>query len=121
MRPVGQAYETVKDRLETATVGLTAITQRQIIAPYEAVILLPGNRQANGRVAGPLVRTGDGETAAPTLKPLKRKASPPSMKREQMVAVLIAKHGIRTRGYAATCFKRTETRSRVRKRRGDRR
>ena len=97
-----KAYETVKERLEAATIGRTAITQGQIVAPYEAVILLPENRQPDGRVVGPLVRTDDGETAAPTLKPLKRKASPPSMKREQMVAALIAEHGIACLGCGRT-------------------
>ena len=97
-----KAYETVKNRLEAATVGRTAITQGQLVAPYEAVILLPENRQPDGRIVGPLVRTDDGETAAPTLKPLKRKASAPSMKREQMVATLIAEHGIACLGCGRT-------------------
>ena len=46
----------------------------------------------------PLVRTDDGKTAAPALRTLTRKVSPPSMKREQMVAALIARHGIACQG-----------------------
>lgn len=66
------------------------------------MILLPENRQPDGRIVGPLGRTDDGETAAPKLKPLKRKASPPSMKREQMVAALIAEHGVACLGCGRT-------------------
>ena len=41
-----------------------------------------------------LVRSDDRATAAPALRTLTRKVAPPSMKREQMVAALIAEHGI---------------------------
>ena len=50
----------------------------------------------------PLVRADDGKTAAPALRTLTRKVAPPSMKREQMVAALIAEHGIACLGCERT-------------------
>ena len=50
----------------------------------------------------PLVRTDEGATAAPTLRTLTRKVAPPSMKREQMVAALIAEHGVSCLGCGRT-------------------
>lgn len=46
----------------------------------------------------PLIRTDAGETAAPALKSLRRKYTPPTMKRTEMVAALIARDGMQCQG-----------------------
>ena len=50
----------------------------------------------------PLVRTDDGKTAAPALRTLMQKATPASMKREQMVAKLVEAHGVTCLGCGRT-------------------
>ena len=50
----------------------------------------------------PLARTDDGETAAPALRSLARRAAPPSMKRQEMVEALVAEHGIMCLGCGRT-------------------
>ena len=50
----------------------------------------------------PFVRSDDGETAAPAPRSLARRATPPSMKREAMVAALVAEYGVQCQGYGRT-------------------
>ena len=50
----------------------------------------------------PFVRSDDGETAAPALRSLARRATPPSMKREAMVKALVAQNGVQCQGCGRT-------------------
>ena len=84
------AHETVLKRL-AKEVGVGEDDQRRLI----------DHRDVHLR-REPLVRTEDGKTAAPTLRTLTRKTPPPSMKREQMVATLVAEHGIACQGCGRT-------------------
>ena len=84
------AHETVLERL-AKEIGVGEDDQRRLI----------DHRHVHLR-REPLVRSDDGKTAAPALRTLMRKASPPSMKRDQMVAALIAEHGIACLGCGRT-------------------
>ena len=84
------AHETVLERL-AKEVGVGEDSQRRLIDHREVHL----RRE-------PLVRTDDGKTAAPALRTLTRKVAPPSMKREQMVAALIAEHGVSCLGCGRT-------------------
>ena len=77
------AYDVVKQRLESMSVG----------AGRDAMSLYPIMQRSE-----PLVRTDSGETSAPPLKSLRRKASPPRMKRSEMMAVLVERDGMRCQG-----------------------
>ena len=84
------AHKTVLERL-AKEVGVGEDGQRRLIDHREVHL----RREA-------LVRTDDGKTAAPALRTLTRKVAPPSMKREQMVAALIAEHGVSCLGCGRT-------------------
>ena len=80
------AHETVLERL-AKEVGVGEDGQRRLIDHREVHL----RRES-------LVRTDDGKTAAPALRTLIRKVAAPSTKREQMVAALIAEHGVACQG-----------------------
>ena len=84
------ARETVLQRL-AKEVGVGEDEQRRLI----------DHRHVHLR-REPLVRADDGKTAAPALRTLMRKASPPSMKREQMVERLVEAQGIMCLGCGRT-------------------
>ena len=78
------AYDVVTERLEALKVGSGG---------QEEMAYYPVAQREE-----PLVRTDTGETAAPPLKSLRRKSSPPTMKRAEMLKALIARDGMQCQG-----------------------
>ena len=78
------AYDVVTERLEALKVGSGG---------QEEMAYYPVAQREE-----PLVRTDTGETAAPPLKSLRRKSSPPTMKRAEMLEALITRDGMQCQG-----------------------